>query len=76
MDELINQITSRTGISQEQAQQAVEMVVSFAKSKLPEPLAAQIDGFLGSNSSAGTTNMMDQVQQQMGNLGGLFGGQE
>lgn len=74
MDELISQITSRTGISPEQAQQAVEMVIAFAKSKLPEPLAAQVDSFLGSNSAP--TGMMDQVQQQMGDLGGLFGGKE
>ena len=74
MDELISQITSRTGISQEQAQQAVEMVLSFAKSKLPEPFASQVDNFLGSDTAP--TGMMDQVQQQMGNLGGLFGGKE
>ncbi len=70
MDELINQITSRTGISHEQAQQAVEMVVEFAKSKLPEPLAAQLDGLMG---GGGSGDMLSQVQDQLGNLGGLFG---
>ncbi len=72
MDELISQITSRTGISQEQAQQAVEMVMGFAKSKLPEPLASQIDGLMGSGGGSG--DMLGQVQDQLGNLGGLFGG--
>jgi hypothetical protein len=72
MDELINQITSRTGISQEQAQQAVEMVMGFAKSKLPEPLASQIDGLMGGGGGSG--DMLSQAQEQLGNLGGLFGG--
>lgn len=70
MDELINQITSRTGISHEQAQQAVEMVMGFAKSKLPEPLASQLDGLMG---GGGSGDMLSQVQDQLGNLGGLFG---
>jgi hypothetical protein len=75
MDELINQITSRTGISQDQATQAVGMVVSFVKGKLPEPLASQLDGFVGSGGSApGVAGMQDQVQQQLGNLGGMLGG--
>ncbi len=72
MDELIQQITSRTGISNEQAQQAVEMVMSFAKSKLPEPIASQLDGFMGGGGAA--PDMMSQAAQQLGNLGGMFGG--
>jgi hypothetical protein len=74
MDELISQITSRTGISNEQAQQAVEMVMGFAKSKLPEPLASQLDSFMGGSSGGGAADLLGQVQGQMGNLGDLFGG--
>ncbi len=74
MDELISQITSRTGISQEQAQQAVEMVMGFAKSKLPEPLASQIDGLMGGGGDGGGGDMLSQVTGQLGNLGGMFGG--
>jgi hypothetical protein len=70
MDELINQITSRTGISQEQARQAVDIAVSFIKTKLPEPLASQVDNFLTGGDPA---DMLDQVQEQLGNLGNLFG---
>ena len=35
MDQLINQIAQQTGISQSQAQKAVQMVLSFAKGRLP-----------------------------------------
>jgi hypothetical protein len=71
MEDLINQITSRTGISQEQAQQAVDTVLGFAKSKLPEPLGSQLENALKSGSAGGVA---DQVQQQLGNLGGMLGG--
>ena len=72
MEDLISQISSRTGISDDQARQAVDMVVSFAKTKLPEPLASQLDTFLNMGSMTG---MVDQVQQ-FGNLGGMFGEQK
>ncbi|MCU0549573.1 MAG: hypothetical protein MUC48_09525 [Leptolyngbya sp. Prado105] len=68
MDELIQQITSRTGISEDQARQAVEMAMSFAKSKLPEPIASQLDGFMGGGGGAPT-----DLMGQMGNLGNMFG---
>jgi hypothetical protein len=74
MEELIRQITERTGISEEQAQQAVSMVVGFAKDKLPEPIASQLEGFLGA-SGGDASGILGQVQQ-LGNLGGLFGGKE
>jgi hypothetical protein len=46
MDELIKLITQKTGISADQARQAVTVVVDFLKKKLPAPIAAQIDGVL------------------------------
>jgi hypothetical protein len=76
VDELINRITSQTGISQEQATQAVNMVVSFTKEKLPQPLASQLDGFLNGGTGAEATGIQDQLQQQLGNLGGMFGGKQ
>ncbi len=74
MDQLINQITQRTGISPTQAQQAVQMVVGFLKDKLPGPVASQLDGVM---SGQGMGGMPGQAQQQqgMGGLGGMFGQQ-
>ena len=71
MEELVKQISSHTGISEDQAQQAVNMVISFAKTRLPEPMASQLENALALNSAA---NAAQQMQQQLGNLGGLFGG--
>ena len=52
MKELINIIVQKTGISEENAQKAVQVTLGFLKAKLPAPVAAQLDSFL----SAGTTS--------------------
>ena len=46
MEELIQQVTTRTGISEDQARTAVDTVLGFIKDKLPAPIAAQVDGAL------------------------------
>ena len=46
MKELINVIVQKTGISQENAQEAVQVTLGFLKAKLPTPLASQLDSFL------------------------------
>jgi nucleoid DNA-binding protein len=53
MNELINIIVQKTGISQENAQKAVQVTVDFLKSKLPGPIAVQLNSFLmgGTNLS-------------------------
>jgi hypothetical protein len=75
MEELISQITSRTGISEEQAKQAVLMAFSFAKDRLPEPIASQLEAMLGGGETSGAAGILEQMQQ-LGNLGGMFGNKE
>lgn len=58
MDELIKLITQKTGITQDQAKQAVAQVLEFLKTKLPAPVANQVEAVLSGG---------------MPNLGGLFG---
>jgi uncharacterized protein (DUF2267 family) len=43
MDELIKLVTSKAGISEAQAREAVETVLGFLKEKLPAPLGGQVD---------------------------------
>jgi hypothetical protein len=43
---LVDLIREKTGVSAEQAQQAIDVVVGFLKEKLPEPIAAQVDTVL------------------------------
>ena len=53
MKELTNTIVQKTGISQENAEKAVQMTLGFLKTKLPTPLAGQLDSFLSAGTSTG-----------------------
>ena len=64
MDELVKLVSKKTGLTEAQAKQAVEVVVGFLKSKLPAPVAGQIDGILGGGTS--------QVADVAKGLGGLL----
>ena len=71
MDELVNLVVQKTGISQEDARKAVEVVVNTLKSRLPGPIASHVDSFL--------TGGMDTIEGEAtemlkGKLGGLFSG--
>jgi hypothetical protein len=69
VDELVNQVVQKTGISQDQANQAVQTVIGYLKNKLPGPVASQLDSVMGGQSGAGG------VAGQAGHaLGGMFGG--
>ena len=50
MKELINTIVQKTGISEENAQKAVQVTLGFLKTKLPAPIAAQVDSFLSART--------------------------
>ncbi len=77
MNELINQITQRTGISESQAQQAVQIVAGFLKQRLPGPAAAQVDNFINQGGQSGSgKGMGGSMGQSAQNLGGMFGGNQ
>jgi hypothetical protein len=50
MKKLINIIVQRTGISEENAQKTVQVTLGFLKTKLPAPIAAQLDSFLSART--------------------------
>ena len=52
MNEIIQRLISRTGLSEEQAASAVQVVAGFLKEKLPAPLAGQVDAVLGGGDTA------------------------
>ena len=68
MDDLVKQITERTGLPDDQARAAAQTTIDFLKEKLPESMRGYVDMALSSG-------MIDDVASQAGNLlGGLFGG--
>ncbi len=64
MDELVNTVAQKTGLSQDQARAAAQATLDYLKSKLPGPVAAQIDSVLQGGGSMG-----DMAK----GLGGMFG---
>jgi hypothetical protein len=73
LDELVNRVAERTGLSQEQARTAAETVIGFLKERLPAPVAGALDGAV-QGGETGSGGMMDQAGGMLGNLGGMFGG--
>ena len=53
MQQLVSLVMEKTGLTEEAASQAVEIVLSFIKEKLPEPVAGQIDSLLGDGGEDG-----------------------
>jgi hypothetical protein len=66
MDELIKEVTKRTGLPENQARAAAEAVSGFLKEKLPEPAAGMVSQFLGGGQSG------DLVGQAAKMAEGLF----
>ncbi|PKN95337.1 MAG: hypothetical protein CVU44_01260 [Chloroflexi bacterium HGW-Chloroflexi-6] len=67
MQELIDLVSKKTGLSKEQSKMAVDVVLGFIKKKLPAPVAAQVDAVLGGKGDLGAAADM---------LGGLLGGKK
>ena len=63
MDELVDLVVEKTGISEEQARQAVEVVLDFVKDKLPPNLAGRLDDLIEGG----------KADDLLKGVGGLFG---
>jgi hypothetical protein len=51
MNELVQIVQQKTGLSPEMAQKVVDTIVGYIKTKLPEPMAAGLDSLLGPGSA-------------------------
>jgi hypothetical protein len=67
MEEIYALVVKKTGISHDQAKLAVDTVVDFLKTKLPAPVAAQVENALSGKGDLGAAADM---------IGGLFGGKK
>ncbi len=71
MDELVNLVVQKTGISQDDARKAVEVIVNALKSRLPAPIAGHLDSFMSGGVGAVEAEAGEMLKDK---LGGLFGG--
>jgi len=75
MEELINLVVQKTGISQDDARKAVDVIVSELKSRLPGPVASDLDSFISGGVAGGMSTLESEAGEMLkGKLGGLFGG--
>lgn len=75
MDELVRMVTQKTGISEAQARQAVEVVLNQLKQYLPGPIGSQLDGLMSGNKGLKDLSSMGDALKG-GDLGGMFGGKK
>lgn len=69
MDELVKAVAEKTGLSEDMAQTAVNMVLNTLKDKLPEPIASQLKGII-----AGDVDASNLLSGGGGFLNNLLGG--
>ena len=67
MEELIKQVTAKAGISEDQARSAVSTVLDFVKTRLPEPIAGQIENVI-SGEGGGITGIVGDFASKAGGL--------
>ena len=65
MNELIQNIVQRTGIPEDKARTAVEMVVSHLKGKLPSPISSQLDSYMSGGGESGKSSVTGMVSGLM-----------
>lgn len=68
MNDLVQRLIDKTGLSEEQAASVMQTVVGFVKEKLPGPVAAQVESVLAGGSGGG-----DAVSSIGGAVGAMFG---
>lgn len=63
MDKLVALVAEKTGLSKEHSTAAVEVVVAYIKTKLPDSIAGQLDGLIDSDDDAeGGSDVMGMVK--------------
>jgi hypothetical protein len=71
MNELVQLIMQKTGLSQDKAQEVVDTVVTHLKGRLPETLTSHLNAFLGSSGGA-TSGIADEAKSVITGFGGMF----
>lgn len=67
MDELVNQVSAKTGVDPETVRKVVQSTAEFVKGKLPPQYAGQVDSLL---SGQGGGSLLGGLGDK---LGGMFG---
>jgi hypothetical protein len=72
MDELVQKLSQKTGLSPDKAQEVANVVLNHLKEKLPAPLASGLDSYLAGGSAEGGS-LADKAKAMASGLGSLLG---
>ncbi len=72
MDQLAKMLAKKVGITEDQAEQAIEFVLEFVKDKVPAQFAPLIDHLLDEDEEGESASDFD-LGDAASLLGGLFG---
>ncbi|MGI9108123.1 MAG: hypothetical protein ACR2G4_17985 [Pyrinomonadaceae bacterium] len=75
MEELIKQVTERTGITETQARTAIDTVLGYMRDKLPATVSGSIDQVIGGGANV-AGDLADSAHNVLGGLGGMLGKKE
>jgi uncharacterized protein (DUF2267 family) len=70
MNEIIQKLMEKTGLPEDKAAAAIQVVMGYLKDKLPGPVSAQVEGLLAGGGTAGVTEKLGGLAQ---GLGGMLG---
>ncbi len=75
MNELVAQVSQRSGLSLEDSQKAVEAVLEVLKSRLPAPMASHLQSFIDGGMQGEMSALGGEAAELLkGKLGGMLGG--
>jgi hypothetical protein len=69
VNELVNLVAQKVGITADQARGAVDTVLGFLKAKMPTGLAGQLDNVVGGATEEGE-GIIDKIKKGVGSLVG------
>lgn len=68
MQQLIQQVADRAGISEDSATRAVETVMNFLRDKLPGPMASQVENYLGGEGEPSEAGAGESLTARAGSM--------
>lgn len=72
MEQLLQNIMQKTGLSGDKAREVVGTVIAHLKGRLPESLASRLESALGSSTETGG-GMAERAKSAAAGSGGIFG---
>ena len=75
MNELVQLVQQKTGLSQDVAENVVNTILGYIKGKLPAGMASGLDELIGGDASD-EGGFADKAKAMMAGLGGVLGNKE